>query len=208
MRVRSCSPPLATSSRPRMAMSMRRARRNTRCSPCCWRERRMQPHSAASPSFAAMRRRLVARTWRWRKPRTMRAPRKIEREFFDLFIGIGRGELLPYGSYYLTGFLQRAAAGAIARRSARARHRTRRRTGGAGRSRRHPLRDHGRAGRRTASPATPGCSSSFSKNISPPGSDASSPIWNAPKRPISTAMSGTVGRLFMEIETEAFALPA
>jgi TorA maturation chaperone TorD len=28
-----------------------------------------------------------------------------EREFFDLFIGIGRGELLPYGSYYLTGFL-------------------------------------------------------------------------------------------------------
>jgi TorA maturation chaperone TorD len=31
--------------------------------------------------------------------------RKVEREFFDLFIGIGRGEMLPYGSYYLTGFL-------------------------------------------------------------------------------------------------------
>lgn len=30
---------------------------------------------------------------------------RIEREFFDLFIGIGRGELLPYTSYYLTGFL-------------------------------------------------------------------------------------------------------
>jgi TorA maturation chaperone TorD len=30
---------------------------------------------------------------------------RIEREFFDLFIGIGRGEILPYGSYYLTGFL-------------------------------------------------------------------------------------------------------
>lgn len=29
-----------------------------------------------------------------------------EREYFDLFIGIGRGELLPYASYYLTGFLQ------------------------------------------------------------------------------------------------------
>jgi len=29
----------------------------------------------------------------------------IEQEFFDVFIGIGRGELLPYGSYYLTGFL-------------------------------------------------------------------------------------------------------
>ncbi len=32
-------------------------------------------------------------------------PEKVEREFFDLFIGLGRGELLPYGSYYLTGFL-------------------------------------------------------------------------------------------------------
>ena len=30
---------------------------------------------------------------------------RIEREFFGLFIGVGRGELLPYGSYYLTGFL-------------------------------------------------------------------------------------------------------
>ncbi len=30
---------------------------------------------------------------------------QVEREFFNLFIGVGRGELLPYGSYYLTGFL-------------------------------------------------------------------------------------------------------
>jgi len=30
---------------------------------------------------------------------------RIEREYFDLFIGLGRGELLPYGSYYLAGFL-------------------------------------------------------------------------------------------------------
>jgi TorA maturation chaperone TorD len=29
----------------------------------------------------------------------------VEREYFDLFIGLGRGELMPYGSYYLTGFL-------------------------------------------------------------------------------------------------------
>lgn len=27
------------------------------------------------------------------------------REYHDLFIGLGRGELLPYASYYLTGFL-------------------------------------------------------------------------------------------------------
>ncbi len=31
--------------------------------------------------------------------------RAISKEFFDLFIGLGRGELLPYASYYLTGFL-------------------------------------------------------------------------------------------------------
>lgn len=29
----------------------------------------------------------------------------LEEEYFDLFIGVGRGELLPYGSYYLAGFL-------------------------------------------------------------------------------------------------------
>jgi TorA maturation chaperone TorD len=29
----------------------------------------------------------------------------VGREYFDLFVGLGRGELLPYGSYYLTGFL-------------------------------------------------------------------------------------------------------
>jgi TorA maturation chaperone TorD len=32
-------------------------------------------------------------------------PEGLAREFFDLFIGVGRGELLPYGSFYLTGFL-------------------------------------------------------------------------------------------------------
>jgi TorA maturation chaperone TorD len=32
------------------------------------------------------------------------APR-LEREYFNLFLGVGRGEVLPYGSYYLTGFL-------------------------------------------------------------------------------------------------------
>lgn len=32
-------------------------------------------------------------------------PAAVEREFTALFIGLGRGELLPYASYYLTGFL-------------------------------------------------------------------------------------------------------
>jgi len=29
----------------------------------------------------------------------------VAREYFDLFVGVGRGELVPYASYYLTGFL-------------------------------------------------------------------------------------------------------
>ncbi len=32
-------------------------------------------------------------------------PATIEREYHQLFIGVGRGELLPYASYYRTGFL-------------------------------------------------------------------------------------------------------
>jgi TorA maturation chaperone TorD len=32
-------------------------------------------------------------------------PGGVETEFNALFIGLGRGELLPYASYYLTGFL-------------------------------------------------------------------------------------------------------
>ena len=32
-------------------------------------------------------------------------PADLEREYNALFIGLGRGELLPYGSFYLTGFL-------------------------------------------------------------------------------------------------------
>ena len=32
-------------------------------------------------------------------------PEDASREYHDLFIGVGRGELVPYGSYYLTGIL-------------------------------------------------------------------------------------------------------
>lgn len=30
---------------------------------------------------------------------------EVAREYHDLFVGLGRGELLPFASYYLTGFL-------------------------------------------------------------------------------------------------------
>jgi len=29
----------------------------------------------------------------------------VSREYFNLFVGVGRGEFLPYGSWYQTGFL-------------------------------------------------------------------------------------------------------
>jgi TorA maturation chaperone TorD len=32
-------------------------------------------------------------------------PDALSREFFHLFIGVGRGEIVPFASYYLTGFL-------------------------------------------------------------------------------------------------------
>jgi len=32
-------------------------------------------------------------------------PKGVESEYNRLFVGLGRGELLPYASYYLTGFL-------------------------------------------------------------------------------------------------------
>ncbi|MBT8153174.1 molecular chaperone TorD family protein [Epibacterium ulvae] len=40
-------------------------------------------------------------------------PAGVEREFNKLFIGLGRGELLPYASYYLTGFLNEKPLAAL-----------------------------------------------------------------------------------------------
>jgi TorA maturation chaperone TorD len=33
------------------------------------------------------------------------SPAELEDEYHDLFIGVGRGQVLPYGSWYMTGFL-------------------------------------------------------------------------------------------------------
>jgi len=40
-------------------------------------------------------------------------PQKVESEFNALFVGLGRGELLPYASYYLTGFLNEKPLAAL-----------------------------------------------------------------------------------------------
>ena len=60
------------------------------------------------------------------KRRPAPTPTQVEREFFNLFIGIGRGELMPYGSYYLTGFLHERPLARLREDLGRARHRARR----------------------------------------------------------------------------------
>lgn len=41
------------------------------------------------------------------------SPKAVESEFNALFIGLGRGELMPYASYYLTGFLNEKPLAAL-----------------------------------------------------------------------------------------------
>lgn len=45
--------------------------------------------------------------------------RALEREFHALFIGLARGELLPYASYYMTGFLHEKPLALLRRDMAR-----------------------------------------------------------------------------------------
>ncbi len=40
-------------------------------------------------------------------------PKAVQSEFNALFVGLGRGELLPYASYYLTGFLNEKPLAAL-----------------------------------------------------------------------------------------------
>jgi TorA maturation chaperone TorD len=47
------------------------------------------------------------------------APEGASGEYHDLFIGIGRGELVPYASYYLTGFLNETPLAKLRRDMAR-----------------------------------------------------------------------------------------
>ena len=49
---------------------------------------------------------LLAASWQLLAVAASRASRQELREEYDaLFIGVGRGEIVPYGSWYLTGFL-------------------------------------------------------------------------------------------------------
>ena len=134
---------------------------------------------------------------------------RVEREYFDLFIGLGRGELLPYGSYYLTGFLHERPLARLREDLGAHRHRARRRQSPSRRITPAILCEimAGLAGGQLAGAGRHRPARS-SKSTWRRGSAASSPISSAPKRRDFYRRVGTLGRLFMEIETEAFALPA
>jgi TorA maturation chaperone TorD len=132
---------------------------------------------------------------------------RVEREYFDLFIGLGRGELLPYGSYYLTGFLHERP---LARLRADLAKLGIERTAGQAEP-----EDHaailceimaGLACRRFSAPA--GADRElFEAHLAPWIGRFFADLERADAADFYRRI-GTLGRVFIEIETDAFALPA
>lgn len=130
---------------------------------------------------------------------------KVEREYFDLFIGIGRGELMPYGSYYLTGFLNERPLARLREDLIRL---------GIERSEGNvEPEDHaatlceimaGLAGARFGAPAGSD-QQIFEKHFAPWMGRFFADLEHAEAARFYRTV-GTIGRLFMDIETEAFAL--
>jgi TorA maturation chaperone TorD len=133
--------------------------------------------------------------------------KRVEREYFDLFIGLGRGEILPYGSYYLTGFLHERPLARL--RADLAKLGIERSPGQA------EPEDHaailceimsGLASRRFPAPA--GAERAlFEDHLAPWIGRFFTDLERAETADFYRRI-GTLGRVFMEIETEAFALPA
>lgn len=132
---------------------------------------------------------------------------KVEREYFDLFMGLGRGELMPYGSYYLTGFLHERPLARLRDDLARL-----------GIARAEGMvepEDHagilceimsGLASRRL--PAPPDSDRLiFEKHMAPWIGQFFADLENAAAADFYRRL-GTLGRVYMDIEAEAFDMPA
>jgi TorA maturation chaperone TorD len=134
-------------------------------------------------------------------------PDRIGREYFNLFVGLGRGELLPYASYYLTGFLYE-------RPLARLRGDLKRLGVEAAPGQSEP-EDHAAilceimaalVGKETSAPA--GADKDiFAKHLAPWIGRFFSDLERSPTADFYACV-GALGRTFMEIETEAYGLPA
>jgi len=131
---------------------------------------------------------------------------RVEQEFFDLFIGVGRGELLPYGSFYLTGFLHERPLARL--REDLARFGIDRAEGVA------EPEDHAgilceiMAGLASGELPAPAGSDRiiFEKHMAPWIGRLFADIERAQAADFYRRV-GNLGRVFIEIETEAFALP-
>jgi TorA maturation chaperone TorD len=131
----------------------------------------------------------------------------IEREFFALFIGVGRGELLPYASYYVTGFLHERPLARLRQDLSRF-----------GIARAEGVvepEDHagilceimaGLASGQLPAPVESG-HTIFERHIVPWMGRFFADLERADSAEFYKRV-GTVGRVFMDIEAEAFALPA
>ena len=132
---------------------------------------------------------------------------RAEREYFDLFIGLGRGELLPYGSYYQSGFLYERPLARLREQLARLGIE---RADGESEPEDHAAilceimagLINGRL------PAETGAERDlFEKHLSPWIGRFFADLEQAEAADFYRHV-GTLGRLFVNIETEAFALPS
>lgn len=136
-------------------------------------------------------------------------PAAVEAEFNALFIGLGRGELLPYASYYLTGFLNEKPLAGL-RRDMAARGMTRAETV-------HEPEDNiascmemmaGLIRGRFGAPARLDDQKHFfGKHIGPWAGHFFTDL-EAARNSVLYASVGAVGRVFMEIETQGFRMSA
>jgi TorA maturation chaperone TorD len=131
---------------------------------------------------------------------------RVGREYFELFVGLGRGELLPYASYYLTGFLYERP---LARLRADLK-----RLGIEAASGQSEPEDHAAilceimaalAGRQIEAAATAE-QEIFAKHLAPWISRFFADLERTQPADFY-ARVGALGRTFIEIETEAFGLP-
>ncbi len=134
-------------------------------------------------------------------------PATVESEFNRLFIGLGRGELLPYASYYLTGFLNEKPL-ALLRQDMAARGLARADTVFEPEDNIASLMEMMGAmiAGRFGTPATLDQQKTFfSKHIAPWAGHFFSDLEGA-KTSVFYAPVGKIGRAFMEVESEAFRL--
>ncbi|NNE87039.1 MAG: molecular chaperone TorD family protein [Silicimonas sp.] len=133
------------------------------------------------------------------------SPKKVESEFNALFIGLGRGELLPYASYYLTGFLNEKPLATL-RADMAARGMTRAQNVYEPEDNIASLMEMMGGmivGRFGAPAALDDQKTFFNKHIAPWAGHFFSDL-EAAKNSVLYASLGTLGRAFMEIEREAF----